>query len=142
MSTLDEAVRLLVLVQDRNARLSGEDLTRAADRLAAACEGRRVMVGVDATGDRIIGAALVLHPSVCRPAVATARVDGLDVLLVSGALAGPFGLLRAAEQSLRLGANSVEAAVLDGWSEEIPGIGRTLDIGVGAVGAGTAATAA
>jgi hypothetical protein len=118
--------------QSFNAQLSGAvliDVVQAVVRIAT--NHRAWMVATDAYAERIIGTALALRPTECQAADRTSRLDGKTVLLVSGAIAGPVGLLEAAALVRSLGASQVHAAVLGGWPDEIQGCDSIEDLGIG-----------
>ena len=126
--------------QTRNALLAGTDLVAAATCLADLAAGLRSrLVAADGAGDRLIGAASILKPQHVHPADLGGRLDGQSVLIVSGAIAGAVGLAQDARRMRRLGATSVQVAVLDGWSDPIEGcdnihalLGAPRDAGAGA----------
>ena len=125
-----EPIGRLVAIQTRNGSLGGDDLRAAADEVAAlALSHGFALRACDDTGERMVGAALVLHPA-CVLTDTTGRLDGLDVLLVSGAVAGPFGLTRAACLASNLGARTVRAAVLGGWPGDVAALdGPVIEVG-------------
>jgi hypothetical protein len=98
--------------QTRNSTLAATELRDAARTLAAiATDGGWALLGVDAAGERLIGAALIADDRV-RLVDASRRLDGLSVLLVAGHIAGPTGIAMKATLALSLGATRVEATVL------------------------------
>jgi hypothetical protein len=120
----------LAQAQTRNGLLLGDELAAAAhDAASVAARTSAQLVAADRTGERIIGAALALAPNDCRPADLTHRVDGQSLLLISGVVAGPYGLAEAAARLKSLGARTVVAAVLGGWSEPIVGIETITTLG-------------
>lgn len=121
------------LAQMLNAGLSGKSLVEAAEEAVRLASKRgAALLAVDPVGERIIGTASALRPHGCRLADRNTRLDGGSVLLVSGAAAGPVGLLDAAMMARSLGAAHVQAAVLGGWPYDVQGcesvecIGRRL----------------
>jgi hypothetical protein len=115
--------------QRANATLSGGDLRAAAEHLADLCAERPVLLmAVDSAGERIIGAAMT---------VATMELDvydyttgfpqGSTCLLVGGHMAGPVRLADAAAAASSAGAAQVEAAVLGGWLDPVPGVAQISD---------------
>lgn len=128
---LNTLVQRVLYAQSHNAVLQGLDLAVATEDLArlAREHGDAELVAADAAGDRIIGAATVLHPGLNAPADVSRRLDGRSVLLVSGVVAGPVGLMQTATRLRSLGARAVHAAVLDGWDEAIPGIDDLVTLG-------------
>lgn len=110
--------------QRANATLSGGDLRAAAEHLADLCAERPfLLMAVDGAGERIIGAAMT---------VADVELDvydytsgfpqGSTCLLVGGHAAGPVRLADAASAAFAAGAAQVEAAILGGWPDPIPGV--------------------
>ena len=114
--------------QTRNSTLSSEELRRAADLLAEVAQGEELrLMPVDESGDRLIGAALARRDDL--PLVdSSRRLDGEDVLLVTGHVAGAVGIALKASFARALGAVRVDAALLGGWSEAITGCERVWDI--------------
>jgi hypothetical protein len=121
---LNALVQRVLNAQSHNALLRGDDLAIATDDLARIARDHEdaELVAADTAGDRIIGAATVLHPTLNAPADLSQRLDGRSVLLVSGVIAGPIGLMQTAARLRSLGATGVRAAVLGGWKDTIPGI--------------------
>jgi len=116
--------------QTLNSLLLGDELAVAAtDAANLAAHTRAQLIAADGTGERIIGAALTLRPNECRPADLTRRLDGQSLLLISGVIAGPVGLAEAAARLRSLGARTVAAAVLGGWSEPIAGVETITTLG-------------
>lgn len=128
MGTCQDLLTQVCWAQTRNSTLSNGELRRAADLLAkvALREGLRLLP-VDETGDRLIGAALVRRDDL--PLVdASHRLDGKNVLLVTGHVAGGAGVALKASSARALGAVRVEAALLGGWNAEIAGCDHVWDI--------------
>lgn len=121
---LNALVQRVLYAQTQNTVLMGDDLTVATVDLARIAHEHddAALVAADQAGERIIGAATVLHPAISAPADLSRRLDGRNILLVSGVIAGPIGLMQSAARLRSLGAKAVHAAVLDGWDETIPGI--------------------
>lgn len=114
--------------QTKNAALTGEDLHAAARDLSLLATGtRRVLLAVDGIGERLIGVALVQGHDV-HAVEASRHLDGLDVLLVAGHVAGTTGIAMKAELARSLGARSVEVATLDGLALPISGCDRVLQV--------------
>ncbi|TPG17162.1 hypothetical protein [Pedococcus bigeumensis] len=103
-----------------NRGLSGSALSRIATQVSrTALELGAVLRSVDAYGERIIGAALAKGDAqVVDP---WSRMDGIVVLLVSGAVAGPVGISETALRARSMGAVAVHAAIVDGYPEPIVG---------------------
>src|SRR5262245_12562891 len=104
--------------QSDNATLAGGELRAAAENLLRHHgSGNRVLVAFDATGERVIGAAMTLTDEPLKmydytrafPAHATC-------LLVGGLIAGPVGVADAAAAVTAAGAARVEAAIIGGWA--------------------------
>lgn len=114
--------------QTRNTTLAGDHLRAAARDLSrlATATGRRLLA-VDEAGERLIGAALVLGHKV-PVADASRRLDGLDILLVAGYVAGTTGIVMKVDLARALGARSVEVAVLGGPESPIAGCDRVLQV--------------
>jgi hypothetical protein len=126
----DDMMTRLVQAQTRNGLLLGEELAAAAhDAANLAARTHAQLIAADGTGERIIGAALALLPSECRPADLTRRLDDQPLLLISGVIAGPVGLADAAARLRSLGARTVAAAVLGGWPEAIAGVETITALG-------------
>jgi hypothetical protein len=128
---LNTLVQRVLHAQSHNSALQGDDLTVATKDLAriAGEHSDSELVAADAAGDRIIGAATVLHPALNAPADLTRRLDGRSVLLVSGVVAGAVGLMQTAARLRSLGATAVHAAILNGWDEAIPGMDELVSLG-------------
>jgi hypothetical protein len=128
MATCRDLLAQVCWAQTRNSTLASGELRVAAELLADVAEGEGFrLMPVDETGDRLIGAALVSRDDL--PLVdASHRLDGEDVLLVTGHLAGAVGVSLKASLARALGAVRVDAAVLGGWSAGIAGCERVWDI--------------
>src|SRR4051794_26349371 len=127
---LNALVQRVLNAQSHNALLRGDDLAVATGDLARIARDHEAaeLVAADTAGDRIIGAATVLHPPPTAPADLSQRLDGRNVLLVSGMIAGPIGLMQTAARLRSLGATDVRAAVLGGWDDTIPGIDELVTL--------------
>ena len=128
MGTCQDLLSQVCWAQTRNSTLSSHELRRAADRLAevAVGEGLRLMP-VDEAGDRLIGAALAAS-DLLSLVDASRRLDGEDILLVTGHVAGAVGVSLKASMARALGAVRVEAAILGGWSAGITNCERVWNI--------------
>lgn len=128
MGTDQDFLSQVYSAQTLNSTLANEDLREAAESLidVAVGEAWRLMP-VDEAGDRLIGAALVTRFDLSL-VDASRRLDGQRVLLVTGHLAGAVGVALKATLAHALGATRVDAAVLGGWAEGIPGCERVWDI--------------
>ena len=112
--------------QRANATLSGGDLRAAAEHLADMCAERPVLLmAVDSAGERIIGAAMTIGNAELDMHDYTAGFpQGSTCLLVGGHAAGPIRLVDAAAAASAAGAAHVEAAILGGWPDPVPGVAR------------------
>jgi len=117
--------------QRANATLSGGDLHAAAQQLADIGAGNRaVLMAFDAAGERIIGAAMALSDTSLEVFDYTGRFpERATCLLVGGHVAGPVGVADAAAAASCAGASRVEAAILGGWPDSIPGVVRIRELG-------------
>lgn len=107
--------------QTRNSLLAGDELLNAARALVEVLRGRRaVVLPSDLVGDRILGAALLLEPTLPL-ADRSRRFDGFHVLLVAGHVSGDAGVSTRARSVRALGATHVEAALLSRWVDPIEG---------------------
>jgi hypothetical protein len=84
---------------------------------------------LDAAGERIIGAALLLSDSLNTWDYTAAFPAEDTCLLVGGVVAGPAGIAAAAHAALAAGASRVDAAIVSGWTEQVPGVSRIREIG-------------
>ncbi len=137
MGTCQDLLSQVCWVQTRNSTLSSEELRRAAGILSevAVAEGLRLMP-VDEAGDRLIGAALAVRDDL--PLVdSSRRLDGEDILLVTGHVAGAVGVALKASLARALGAMRVEAAILGGWNAGIADCERVWNIAPAAISTGT-----
>jgi hypothetical protein len=115
--------------QTRNSLLAGDELTNAARALVEVMRSRRtVAVPSDSVGDRILGAALLLEPTLPL-ADRSLRFDGCSVLVVAGHISGEARLSARARSVRALGAVHVEAALLTRWADTIDGCDRVWTIG-------------
>lgn len=128
MGTHQSLLSQVCWAQTRNSTLANGSLREAAGLLAevAASEALRLMP-VDETGDRLIGAALAGRAGLLL-VDASRRLDGEQVLLVAGHLAGAMGVALKASQARALGATYVDAAVIGGWPGGVHGCERVWDI--------------
>lgn len=110
--------------QRTNTTLSGDVLQHAAHELVGLAKaGNTVLLTYDGAGDRILGYALALDSTLPQPHDRTQPLPhGATCLLVGGAIAGPIGVAEAAATARQLGASTVHAAILGGWSSDIPGV--------------------
>lgn len=107
--------------QSLNSTLSGDELRRAGRKVARlAVERGLTLVPADASGERLIGAALLADDRV-RSADASQRLDGQSVLLVAGYQAGTASLEASAGVANRLGAARVQIAALGAMRSDIAG---------------------
>jgi hypothetical protein len=116
----EDVIALLYAAQRHAGTFGGEELAAAAEatrRLAEASGWH--LVAADSSGERIVGTASTL--GVCRVIDTSRRQDGLDVLVVAGMIAGPYGISQVAERSRSMGARSVHCVYVGGWSGELPG---------------------
>lgn len=115
--------------QQANATLSGRDLRVAAENLVRASSDVTVMKALDAAGERIIGAALLLNDSLATWDYTSEFPRRATCLLVGGVVAGPVSIATAARAAADAGAARVEAAIVGGWTNHIPGVARIREIG-------------
>jgi hypothetical protein len=117
--------------QQANATLAGRPLRAAAEELIRVYTPRRTrLMALDAAGERIIGAALVLSDAPLEVFdYSDAFPRGLSCLLVGGFVAGPVGIEDAAAAAIGAGAAKVEAAVIGGWTGPVAGVSRVRDLG-------------
>lgn len=115
--------------QTRNSLLAGDELIVAARALVELMRTRNaVALPSDTVGNRILGAALLLEPTLPL-ADRSLRFDGCSVVLVAGHISGEAGLSRRAHSVRALGAVHVEAALLSRWAEPIEGCDAVQSIG-------------
>jgi hypothetical protein len=124
-----ETLNAVLAAQQVNATLSGRDLRDAAENLLRLSSGRTVLKAVDAAGERIIGAALLLSESVQTWDYSGPFPSKSTCLLVGGVVAGPVGLAAAAQAAQAAGATRVDAAIVSGWAGLVPGVSRIREIG-------------
>lgn len=124
-----EVLQSVLGAQEANAMLSGRDLRTAAENLVRVASGRTRLKALDAAGERIIGAALLLADSLATWDYTTAFPAKHACLLVGGVAAGPAGIAAAAHAALAAGAGRVDAAILGGWTEPVAGVSRIREIG-------------
>lgn len=128
MSAHQSLLSQVCYVQSRNSTLRDDSLREAASRLAKIATNEDLqLMPVDETGDRLIGAALVVFSGLTLVDVSR-RLDGRRILLVAGHLAGAVGVSLKATVALSLGADHVEAASLGGWEGGIEGCTHVWDI--------------
>lgn len=115
--------------QTRNSLLAGDELLSAARALVELHRTRiAVSMPSDSVGDRILGAALLLEPSLPL-ADRSLRLDGCRVLLVAGYISGEASVSARARSVRALGAVQVEAALLSRWADSIDGCDAVWVIG-------------
>lgn len=115
--------------QTRNSLLSGDDLLRAAHGLVEALRTRsHIVIAGDSVGERVLGAALLLDPSLPL-ADRSSHFDGAHVMLVAGHISGDARMSMRARCARALGAVRVEAALLSYWVEPIEGLDGVWCIG-------------
>lgn len=117
--------------QTRNSLLAGDELLGAARSLVEVLRTRRtIALPSDSVGDRILGAALLLEPSLAL-ADRSLGFDGCSVLLVAGYISGEAGVSARARSVRALGAVHVEAALLSRWADPIEGCDAVWTLGSG-----------
>ncbi|MGG5259084.1 hypothetical protein [Phycicoccus avicenniae] len=115
--------------QTRNSLLAGDELLAAAQALVELMRTQNaVALPSDGVGDRILGAALLLDPTLPL-ADRSLRFDGCSVLLVAGHISGEANVSTRAQSVRALGAIYVEAALLSHWAEPIEGCDAVRSIG-------------
>ena len=120
----------LVETQRRNSTLNGPVLADAAHAVSRLARRRRgALVAHDSTGERIIGAALVLRPGSCKAADLTERFHEDSLVVVSGMIAAPHALTQTINRLRSLGAAEVHVALLGGWPGQILGASTVTCIG-------------
>lgn len=121
MAVTRDLLAAVVTAQSRNSTLDGEELRECGRQTARLARERRLgLLAADATGERLIGAALAMADGL-RVFDRTQNLGGAAVLLVSGRVAGAAGLAQEVRMTKALGASRVEVAVLGGWADPIPG---------------------
>lgn len=117
VQVLDLSSRL-GLAQRHAATFGGDELANAARGAARLSRVHRwYLIAADQSGERILGAASLLDGTLL--ADVAQRLDGLEVLVVAGVIAGPLGVAQRAAVARSLGASSVHAAFLGGWAGPI-----------------------
>lgn len=130
MATLSDLLAAVAAAQSRNSTLRGEELRECGRETARLAQERGLgLLAADATGERLIGAALAIADDL-RVLDRTQNLDGAAVLLVSGRVAGAAGLAQQARLTKALGASRVEVAVLGGWAGPIPGCVSVTSVSV------------
>jgi hypothetical protein len=124
-----ELVWSMLAANELNATLAGPTLRDAATdlvhavRTANATGGMPVTVWpIDAAGERIVGAALMLEPELTTYDHTRAWPNGNTCFLVCGAVVGDVSLVGATKRARSAGATRVNAAVLHGWTGAVPGL--------------------
>ncbi|MDY7528139.1 MULTISPECIES: hypothetical protein [unclassified Cryobacterium] len=115
-----DAIALLYAAQRHAGTFGGADLLAAAQsawRLAN--ENGWAIIAADSSGERIVGTATTIGE--CSTVDTSRRQDGLDVLVIAGMIAGPYGLMETAARSRFMGAKTVHCFYVSGWSGDIPG---------------------
>lgn len=115
--------------QASNALLAGSELRAAAENLASRASSGTCLKALDAAGERIIGAALMLSDSLSIWDYTAPFPPSHTCLLVGGVVAGPAGVAAAARAALAAGAASVDVALLGGWTRRIEGVAHIREIG-------------
>lgn len=119
----------LLEAQTRNSLLAGDELVSAARGLVEVLRTRRtVAIPSDSVGDRVLGAALLLEPTIPL-ADRSLRLDGCSVLLVVGHISGDANVSTRARHVRALGAVTVEVALLGHWAHPIEGCDAVWTIG-------------
>ena len=115
--------------QTRNSLLAGDELLHAARALIEVLGKQRfTALPSDSTGDRILGAALLLEPSLGL-GDQSRRFDGSAVMLVAGHVSGDAQVSSRAKSVRALGATEVQAALLSRWTNVIEGCDQVWHIG-------------
>jgi hypothetical protein len=96
-------------------QLSGEQLSTAAERLAALAQslGRPLLLPVSRNAERLVGAALLIGGSDLAAASGGTHLAGMRVLLVDAVVVQMGAIASTAFAATRAGARVIGAAVLD-----------------------------
>lgn len=124
-----EVLQNVLDAQRTNAALSGRDLRAAAANLIPLAAPETVFKALDAVGERIIGAALVLSDAVLPWDYTRPMSTGAKCVLVGGVVAGPAGIAAATQAAVSAGASRVEVAIIGGWSSPVDDVARIWEIG-------------
>jgi len=120
MAAPDDVLALLYASQRHAGTFGGADLVASAEAaLRLALDNGWHLIAADSSGERIVGTASTLGE--CPMVDTSRRQDGLDVLVVAGMIAGPYGVSEKAARSRSMGANSVHCFYVGGWSGDMPG---------------------
>lgn len=115
--------------QTRNSLLAGDELLHAARALIEVLGKQRfTAMSSDSTGGRILGAALLLEPSLGL-GDQSHRFDGCTVMLVAGHVSGDARVSLRAKSVRALGATEVHVALLSRWTSVIGGCDQVWHIG-------------
>lgn len=125
-----QVLQSVLAAQKVNATIAGRDLRTAAENLVHLATDRMCLRAFDAAGERVIGAALLLSDSLSAWDYTAAFPAKHTCLLVGGVVAGPAGIVAAADAARAAGAPRVDVAILSGWTQQVPGVSRILEIGV------------
>lgn len=123
-------LRTVLDAQRINATLSGRDLRVVAENLIPFASKGTVVKAFDATGERIIGAALVLSDALSPWDYTAPMPTGSTCVLVGGLVAGPAAIGAATQAALDAGATRIEVAIIGGWTSPIEGVARIWQIGL------------
>ena len=124
-----EVLNSVMAAQQTNATLTGRDLRAAAENITELATGHTVLKALDAVGERIIGAALLLDDSLQTWDYTGPFPAKSTCLLIGGVVAGPVGITAAAQGAAAAGATRVEVALLSGWSNPVPGVAHVRQMG-------------
>jgi hypothetical protein len=125
-----QVLQSVLTAQEANATIAGRELRTAAENLVNLATDRMRLRAFDAAGERIIGAALLLSDALRTWDYTAAFPSEHTCLLVGGVVAGPAGIVAAADAARAAGAPRVFVAILSGWTQKIPGVSRIQEIGV------------
>ena len=115
MTSLVSVLRDVYDSQSRISQLTKSQLNVAAEVVNSwASRESLVLHAIDPTGERILGTVQSSYSTHASFIDMTRRLDGQRILLVTGAIAGPAGLIQSAYICRSLGASEVHAAVLEG----------------------------
>jgi len=119
-NTHEDVITMLYAAERHTGTFGGDDLVTAAETaMRLALDNDWHLLAADSSGERIVGTATTLDD--CPLVDTSRRQDGLDVLVVAGMLAGPYGVAQAAARARSMGAKRVHCFYVGGWSGVIPG---------------------
>ena len=117
----EDLIASIYAAQRHAGSFRGDALLAAAEAAGRlAIDNGWLLIAADSSGERIVGTATTVVE--CALVDTSRRLDDVDVLVVAGMIAGPYGVLETAARSRSMGARAVHCFYVGGWSGDLDGV--------------------